>query len=306
MIFPYPMSPDDLPDIGRIDLLGDLAKDFKAHLLEIPHEYHKSLYWTIRLSKVAHDMELWKGIQGYQETAIGLFDPDTEGVGFGIILIGSVGGDSSGHLAYHRDLIVPVDDHHFPVRIRRIQREEHIGVPNPDGGTGACYGVSRESATDSIGPGIVTAKHVVGSNIGEEIDLSCLCPGKIIDIAPDGIDCALVKSDCAHTRQLLAPLKLVPPWMPAYMDGARTGYSETQVTAVTNTMGVFSSSHLPIRIYLADSGLGGDSGALVVNPDVDRPIGIYMGAYNNPAGQSGGFAQHIYQAAEIMDMRLYS
>jgi hypothetical protein len=66
------------------------------------------------------------------------------------------------------------------------------------------------------------------------------------------------------------------------------------------------SSLLPARTILADAGLGGDSGALVLDSNSQTSgAGFYIGELTDPAGRSEGIAQNGYQVEQLMDMEFY-
>jgi hypothetical protein len=104
----------------------------------------------------------------------------------------------------------------------------------------------------------------------------------------------------AHVPQLIAP------WSDYEFAGsASSGPIRGKVTKISDTNGIFTSEHLPIRIFLSSHGTDGDSGALVIDTASGHPIGLYMGGYADPAGGTGGIAQHLFQATSIMDMEVY-
>jgi hypothetical protein len=128
---------------------------------------------------------------------------------------------------------------------------------------------------------------------------------EILDTAPDGIDAALVS-----TREIVGQCKLpvqqlVAPWADVEFVGAVSGINRTKIKQITDTRGIFGSSYLPCRVFLAKPGRRGDSGALVRDAVTKDAVGIYMGGLRDPAGTSEGIAQHMYQVQLIMDLELW-
>jgi len=156
-----------------------------------------------------------------------------------------------------------------------------------------------------IGPGILTSKHVTGTTLGSKFTLSCGCTGTLSDIGPEGIDSALITSDCARITTPLHARKLVAPWTDVFFEGSSSGIVTTKVTDVSNTMGIYHSNHLPSKVFIAPHGRPGDSGALIREIDSKKAVGIYIGSLTSPAGHSFGFSQHAQQAVETMEMEMY-
>jgi hypothetical protein len=98
---------------------------------------------------------------------------------------------------------------------------------------------------------------------------------------------------------------LIAPWSDYEFSGAASGPVRGKVTKITDTSGIFTSAHLPIRLWLSSHGTEGDSGALVRDSVSGDPIGLYVGGYADPVGSAGGLAQHLYQATTLMDMEIY-
>jgi hypothetical protein len=262
--------------------------------------------------QITDALQLSKKIAGYKFTAFGFTDSSFTKFGVTVFAARDLGSDiesweSLVEPEYYETIGLPtniqIDQHEFPVIIRRVSEYLH-NPANPQNGTGACYGKSKVSSRP-LGPGILTAKHVVGSTIGTTIHLSCSCIGKVVDVAPDGIDAALVESPCSSQYSIrLNPMKHVAPWMDVTIC-TNTISILTKIVAITDTRGIFNSAILPVRIFLAASARPGDSGALVSEQSTGEPVGIYMGEIMDASGQIGGIAQHAYQVAQIMDMELY-
>jgi hypothetical protein len=81
------------------------------------------------------------------------------------------------------------------------------------------------------------------------------------------------------------------------------GLFSTKVTEVSSGRGTLDSS-VPLRIFLANAGQGGDSGALVVDSN-GNGIGLYTGEVTTPANLQEGFCQHLGQVEKTMAVDLF-
>ena len=301
-------GPRLLPEKFDIQTLGPFIEEFLIEAERLTEDLRRVLFWTVRLSLACNPHEVYaKKVPGFKYLSIGFHDPETEDDSFGVILYSCpslpAGQYSEGKIQFPS---LEVDGHEFPVVVRGITEHLHQSPPNPPGGTSSCWAKSRVNGSP-IGPGILTSKHVVGTipTLSSQLQLTCGCTGSVADIGPDGIDAALITSRCSRTASPLHTRKLVAPWSDVFFEGSSSGRVDTKVTDITDTRGILNSSSLPVRVFLAHHGRGGDSGALVRDSLNGYAVGIYMGMYTDLAGNSGGFAQHAFQATELMDMELY-
>lgn len=285
-------------------------------------DFTKSYLWVIMLeglvaenfrdNNISGEIYLTQRIKGYRYKTFGFLENSGGRSEFGVSLIASF--DESMADNNESDIVeyngvpkyVSYGEFRFPVIVLRIKEYLHNGISSPIGGLGTCYAQSKVSSKP-LGPGILTAKHVVGNTIGTKIHLTCSCMGKVIDVAPDGIDAALVSCKCSRGGKTpILPIKYVAPWMDVEFKDASLRKVATKVTSITDTKGIFGSSILPSRIFIAHAGKPGDSGALITEAGTNNAIGIYMGEFMDAAGQGGGIAQHAFQVTEIMDMELFT
>lgn len=148
----------------------------------------------------------------------------------------------------------------------------------------------------------MTAGHVVeGYAVGQKLPLEAGSLGELIDVAPPGIDAALIKTDQEPPpgATTLSMTPYVAPLSPVSMQ-LRGRNQPSRVVDVNNTFRFFRSPDLPLRVGLEHAGVPGDSGGLVTN-DQDIAIGIYVGRLVNDLGQRLGLAQHISQVAAVME-----
>jgi hypothetical protein len=275
-----------------------------APYYDLPLDQRRTYLWASQILRAArvHGRQ-WR-VPGLVRFAAGFFDPDQEGPGFGLIVHAAAGR----RLPSIKLPSIQVGDYSFPVVLRQPTRRLHAPTVQPINGTSSCWAVSRASGqlTRPIGPALLTAKHVTPATIGARVPLTDGSSGTVVDIAPEGIDAALIESFETPGSHQVPVRPLVAPWMDVNYHGAATARTiVTKVSSITDTLGVYSSSSLPARVFLADGGQQGDSGALVRDHDSGDAVGIYMGELTDPRNRTEGFAQHAYQAQILMELELY-
>jgi hypothetical protein len=276
-----------------------------------------SWYWSQSLFVAARRYRPLLQVAGYQQIFSGILDPTYESDSFGLVVEAFPEVPNAAHRyshpdarlqSYGRSIIteIPLGDYVFPVALRRSRTNLHR-PPDPVGGTAACWAMSRCSSPLSQ-QGFLTAKHVTNGVLYSSIDLTNGKVGTVTDLAPDGIDAALIRPNDGMPNLGEIPTmhieNLVAAWTPAKLMGA-SGTRDTFITAISDTFGIFDSPFLPSRLTLAEGGVPGDSGALVIDGR-KHACGLYMGEFRNPAGQVGGVAQHLYQVDRMMDLELKS
>jgi hypothetical protein len=199
-----------------------------------------------------------------------------------------------------------VGGHTFPVVVRRGQwRQDSASTVHPVNGTAACWA----SSASLPGDGFLTAAHLLPSAaIGDTLQTRAGL-GRVIDIAPPGIDAMLVEPPGGAptnitSRPRINPQPLVAPFIPAQFCGVSSGCVSTTVTNVTNMFGTLSP-HIPGRVFLAHAGQGGDSGALIRGGSPVTGIGLYAGRFLDAAGVQHGYGMHLAQVAYCMSLDLY-
>jgi hypothetical protein len=208
-----------------------------------------------------------------------------------------------------------VGEYAFPIFIRYGLFEYDLGAYfHPLNGTAACWAVSRKNSSDI---GFLTAAHLLEKPVkGSKIDIQSGI-GEVIDIAPGaghpyGIDAMLVRaadmppvSMLLYSHYQIDPLPLVAPFTPARFIGSSSGLVKTTITEVTQLFGTLSL-HIPARVFLADGGKGGDSGALIQTlTDPGAGAGLYTGRFKDKAGREHGIGMHLAQIADAMSLALY-
>lgn len=284
------------------------AASWKDHLEEssqdeLSRELLAPAYWALWLMEAAQEEGLEQQIPGCRYLAFGFLDPETEQDAFGIAAIVNPGVRSERSRGV-RPFVDSLAE--FPVFLRPVVEQLHRSpTVMPISGSAGCWGKSRRKRNRPIGPGILTAKHVLPQGVlGAPVPLSNSTFGTVLDLGPDGVDAALVETQEARgTTRLQAP-SFIAPWTDVEFFGASSGHHVTKITTVTDTRGVLSSSLAPARIMLADFGRAGDSGALVMVSKRRAAAGIYLGVLTDPAGRSEGIAQHAGQVTKCMDMEL--
>jgi hypothetical protein len=296
---PSEMSPEKIkPTLGwQFDQFWDL-----------PPEQQLTLYWAMRLMDRAAEEQIHHSVPGFRYLRAGFIEESdkTETTatprGFGVTVVAAALTRANAQGAQWLPSLV-ADGHEFPVLVQRPVEMLHSPIVRPATGSSGCWAYSRVGRTKR-GPGLLTAKHVLGDATGGRIPLTDGTFADILDLAPDGIDAALVSTPEAVGQCQLPVQRLVAPWAEVEFVGAITGPHRTKIKSITDTRGILGSPFLPCRLFLGEHGAGGDSGALVRDATTGAAVGIYMGELLDPVGTSEGIAQHMYQAQLIMDLNL--
>ncbi|MCX5497159.1 hypothetical protein OSH11_20825 [Kaistia dalseonensis] len=243
------------------------------------------------------------GADGFGPNAtlsVGALDPDFEEEAFGLVLT----------LPHERESAVigtislpELNDARFPVAVRALAEEPHA-APSLPNATTTCW------AEDALSPGrwgFVTCSHALaGVATGASVPLVGGGHGTVLRKGWPLIDAALVQS--ASPTSILAPLPLVsfPTTGLTLSVHCGSGAVSRTVVGVTNTLGVLGDPHHPIKIYTDTPCTPGDSGSLITS--AGDGAAIYCGALSGATvggtgGQTVGFAQHLEQAAIILDFK---
>src|SRR5579884_81307 len=262
----------------------------------------RTVFWTIAIQNAFELGGHAKEIPGFRMASYGFFDPETELDGFGVIAYvnPSLHGPAKGEFQW-----VTVDGQSFPVIARAAVWKLHAPSVHPSLGTSTCWANSRRPTLKNK-PAIVTAKHVVGTAIpiGSSVPMTS-GHGTLLDLAPEGIDAALVQISRTHWPRnptQLSCQKFVAQWTDVNVYSP-TGVISTKVTEVSSGRGTLDPS-IPLRIFLANPGQSGDSGALIID-STGKGIGLYMGEVTTPANLQEGFCQHLGQVEEAMSVDLF-
>ena len=275
---------------------------------DLPHEQQLTLYWAMRLMDRAAEQRIPQSVPGFRYLRTGFIEPSDRTCDtvaspeFGVTVVATTLTQGN---AQEQEWLAPLeaDGHRFPVLVQHPVEILHSPTIRPAAGSSGCWAYSRAGRTKR-GPGMLTAKHVLGEATGGRIPLTDGTFADILDIAPDGIDAALISTPETVGQRQLVVQPLVAPWAEVEFVGAVTGVHRTKIKSITDTRGILGSSFLPCRLFLGKHGAGGDSGALVRDAATGAAVGIYMGELLDPVGTSEGIAQHMYQAQLIMDLAL--
>jgi hypothetical protein len=294
------LLPKQLPSSEALgmDVNSLLEAVFSEGLYE---EQVRAVIWTIALENAFQREKYAQEMPGFRTATYGFFDPETEADGFGVIayVAPSLYGVPRGEFRW-----VSVDDQSFSVIVRPANWRLHAPTVHPALGTSTCWAKSRRPTLKSKS-GILTAKHVVGKPaIGSAVPLTS-GHGTLLDLAPEGIDAALVQvpsSNWPGSPGTLNCQKFVAQWSDVDVYSP-SGQFSTKVTEVSSGRGTLDPS-IPLRIFLANPGQSGDSGALVMD-SAGRGIGLYMGEVTTPANLQEGFCQHLGQVESSMAVDLF-
>jgi hypothetical protein len=284
---------------GRPDR-GDLA----AH----------STYWTyaifsewslgnVRVPESLRGLYPWaSGIfPGYPPIAVGLFDPERETTGFGIVLnIPQTPDVSFGIVG---ELEFPRLERKFPFAVRTVLTELHA-APNPikpAKATTACW-----AKCDKTGQwGVITAGHAIGSVAGMAIGLDDGTTGISHRCFWQPVDAAFVLTPSPSYGPALLPVIHFPAAGLAVEVECQTGNKSRTVAAACNSLGFFRTRQYPVNFFLDKPADAGDSGALV-STSSGEACGIYLGSQPSPdTGGTSGLALNFAQAMFALDTTPY-
>ena len=327
----YELLPDRYPAFESLRLIPLTIKSLVDELSEYSENERKAVLWTLALEHHVESTGIANRVPDVQMITYGFTNPASEPnepSAFGAIVYIGEGsfrrfvngyrpGDGPCGVEYEREWEdQPQDDLNtgevprgiviegvtFPYIYRRWQIDFHALSVNPLGGTAACWATKKRRLTPQA---LLTAKHILNETaVGRPIPLTSGL-GKLLAVAPEGIDAALVqlKQGSGAARRPLRSKKLIAQWSDAIVHTQRAVF-QTKVIEVNSSRGSLHYS-LPLRIFLQDAALPGDSGSLVCTPS-GVGIGIYMGSVVNPATKlSEGFCQHLGQAASALQADLW-
>lgn len=314
-LLPFPNS----EFLTRSEFLEQDRLGLRAYAAEVESSRELSapslagLWATLLMSEENSIREQIKTIPLIRYLSYGFLDPQRERDAFGVIVYSLSQTVDEGFFAnYTLQLLSDVELRNglgvraartFPIFVRAITEDLHLAC-HPTNGTSACFAKSRISSGSPIGPGALSVQHLIGVK-QRRVSLRCCNSSKVLDQAPYGIDAMLFEAPCMPSLgSKRKAIQNVAPWTQVQFTGQSSGTVQAQVSDVTNTYGVFSNAHLPIRVFLDKAGQPGDSGSMVESTSLD-PISLYMGEYRSRSGVTGGFSQHLFQVTQIMDMELY-
>jgi hypothetical protein len=232
--------------------------------------------------------------------AVGVFDPDFEQKGFGLIITGDPQLVTPGILGeiYFYQL-----GRSFKVLARSGVEDLHA-PPSLVNASTACWANDNNRASQW---GFLTCRHAVtGISQGATVALSGGGTAKLLRKAPPTVDAAYIGTSAPSTS--VTPMKMVTfptTGQPTDVQTSR-GPQARSVVAVTNTLGVIGDPYHPIKVYLDQPCQPGDSGALVQASGGDG-VGIYCGELSGATvggktGQTVGISQHLEQAVTVLDV----
>jgi hypothetical protein len=305
-------GPRDLPEPSeqlaqRISERASFADD------KLDWEEQRAAVWTVALSERAHERGLFTSSPGYLFTAVGFVDFPTNDVPFGVVVfvqrpeVGA-GFRLAGGVASPIDYLT-VDDRPFPVYRREIRYVRQAPAVSVRGGTASCWAISRRYF-DRIDPALLTAGHVAAQDrdqpsppIGLEVPMDDGTIGTVVDVAPGGLDVALVKSD--ETATITRPLAIGAPRNWANVTFTSASHKvKTKIRMVLDLAGLPRSALIPERVMLAQAGVDGDSGSIVLD-NRGRAVAMYLAEAMDDAELHQGIATSLTQIRELMDLEAF-
>jgi hypothetical protein len=190
----------------------------------------------------------------------------------------------------------------FPIVFRSLVEDLHA-LPSTSNAASSCWVEDRSKPGQW---GVLTCRHALsGVQQGATITLTNGATAKLERKAPATIEAAFLATAAPSRLNQMALLRFATPGQSIRVVTAR-GVNQRSVVAVTDTLGVIDDPYHLIKLYMDQACQPGDSGALV-DTNTGEGAGIYLGAMTSAtvAGRSGqtvGFAQHLEQAVEILDL----
>jgi hypothetical protein len=241
------------------------------------------------------------GIGLFGQMSFGLFDPEFEQRGYGLIVATRLPSDYPGPETEFGSVVFRRLDKRFPIILRRMETELHA-LDGPWNGTSAAW------ARDSGYPpswGFLTSGHVVsGIGVGGNVPLASGGMGKLNTTLHPPIDAAFVVAappSRAEQKRFSALSMIAFPAAGLPVDViAKSGPAARHVVGVTNSMGVLNTSYFGIQVFLDQPCQPGDSGSLIKTSSGDA-VALYSGAmrgatHNGLTNQTLGLGQHFEQA----------
>lgn len=283
-------------------LLESPLADWTAAL---PDQLRRSLGWTFLLSdRLEEILELARAVPFFNYPAVGFLDRaidlGLEAAGglplFGVILYAETGPEAPpGSLVS----VLEFPEIAFAVVVRNgsFGSQAQRPVPAINNGRLACWATSRGGSRQ----GWLTARHVADDPA---------FTGRVVDRGPGCIDAALVDVGQTGGGASAIPAYAATAGLPVELD-LGVPATGTVLDVITN-FGITKSPQFPLRFSTSVSGVGGDSGSLIVETQTasNDPLGIYLGKFtlaNPPAGYAatGGVGLAITQLATIMQLEVY-
>ncbi|HEV2616688.1 MAG TPA: hypothetical protein VGU63_08790 [Candidatus Acidoferrales bacterium] len=303
------LLPSRLPAPQELGGDRDLYARLREQIEEQSEDEQRAILWTIALQKAFEEQRIGRSVAGLEMVTYGFADPEYEKDAFAALLYTAPGVPELDEILLvepQTDLSVKIGNLQFPAFIRPSRWEFHqLPQIHPANGTAACWARSLKPSLQKK-VGLVTAKHVVGQRIlGNPVPLTKGL-GKLLDLAPEGIDAALIQVPRtllpSHLHHFVAQTHIAQ-WTDVQVYGRESGIFQTKVIEVTPSRGSLHYT-IPLRVFLANPGKPGDSGSLVLNANAEG-VGIYMGSVTSLANdQQEGFCQHLGQAAETLALEL--
>jgi hypothetical protein len=297
------------PDVAGIRGLPDVSEQYVGDRIQdlgqLSHEFRIALGWTAYLCTLQDEIRAMAAhsVPLFRYAAVGFLD---EGVDrdyrrnqyppFGVILYADAVDGRDWPLPTFDPIQGPDNRVAFPVVVRRGTYELQVGAPKqPPAAQVACWATTRGGQYQ----GWLTADHATAA-LG----------GIVMDRAGDCTDAALVdigvkKPSGSVNRS--AYTKLAPSLKTQLC--FHHGVVSATVLDVSIDFEIFLNPRFPMRFSLDDSGIPGNSGALVTEASTGDPLGVYLGRFlpwtAKPGQKPSGFALAAYQLEKMMDMEVF-
>jgi hypothetical protein len=288
------LLPGQLPPLNE-DFIGYLAGDLSNRKID---DLLPIATWTFYLGQEFERSELWRQIPGYLHFKVGYWGDDASGYAFGVIAYTDprVGTPSS----YVAEL--ELDIRSFPVSVRRWNLDRSVG---PLGGLTTCHAESKRLAQPN-NVGFLTADHTVYRNRTGSV-LTTNGVAKLLDVAPNGIDAALVSYPQGTGPTFTAKIQPVRSFLVQSTTVEFNDQNGQSISAKVLAVPPFPplNPHWAYIYEIDQPGQPGDSGAYVWDHASGDGCGIYVARGGSSTGTAVGYCQHLGQAEHVLSLDLY-
>jgi hypothetical protein len=287
--------PDPLPAFRPpVDLVPGAVREAAA--AHADPSSGRALEWAAAIQTTFEREQMYRRFPGFRLASYGALHREIDGHSFGVAVHTS---------APYEGIIdhgMEVGGATFPIAMRVADQVTLHRPPDPQAGTTACWTFSGRLASGK--QYALTAEHVVDGHArgkGAQVALAGGGSATIEDMAPPGIDAALLDLGSGPPALPFTSVRFPAPWTDVHIDGAQSNVATTYMRT-TDVVGTLDKM-FPIRLFLAKAAQPGDSGALVTDQQ-GNGLGVYMGEVANPAGVVEGVCQHLGQAEFHMSLTL--
>lgn len=292
---------------------------FNARLRARETDLERRIFqWLTLYQAIAERRRLDQEIPGYQFTTCG-FVPVSGNITSDVRTLGGYVFGLAVEVAPWTDSpaqsveLVSYENFTVPCVINRRTPKLHIANPTSPNGTGACWARSKKKKISPAADGVLTAEHVTaGAALTSSIVMSGPGSWYLGDRGDCKIDAALiVQAGCIPSSAGKLYVEFNPQSNTnVEMHGAASGAVINAKVTHTLVHPTYLRGRHPMRVFMDNFGVHGDSGALVKDTATGYGLGIYMGTDPIPPSLGAqpvqeGVAQSLSQAQYELQLDLF-